>query len=25
LPGDKVVGHVAIIKKIDIKLKEAAW
>lgn len=24
LPGDHVVGHVAIIKKIDIKLKEAA-
>jgi len=25
LPGDKIVGHVAIIKKVDIKLKEAAW
>ena len=24
LPGDHVVGHVAIIKKVDIKLKEAA-
>lgn len=24
LPGDHVVGHVAIVKKIDIKLKEAA-
>ena len=24
LPGDKVVGNVAIIKKVDIKLKEAA-
>ena len=24
LPGDHVVGHVAIIKKVDIKLKEVA-
>ena len=24
LPGDKIVGHVAIIKKINVKLKEAA-
>jgi hypothetical protein len=25
LPGDYISGSVAIIKKVDIKLKEAAW
>jgi len=25
LPGDYIAGSVAIIKKVDIKLKEAAW